>query len=28
MVWGVDTLTGKPIEIAADMVVLPQALRP
>jgi len=28
MVWGVDTLTGKPIEIAADMVVLAQAMRP
>jgi len=28
MVWGVDTLTGKDIEIAADMVVLAQAMRP
>jgi len=28
MVWGVDTLTGKHIEIAADMVVLAQAMRP
>jgi len=28
VVWGVDTLTGKPIEIAADMVVLAQAMRP
>jgi heterodisulfide reductase subunit A len=28
IVWGVDTLTGKPIEIAADMVVLAQAMRP
>jgi heterodisulfide reductase subunit A len=28
MVWGVDTLTGKSIEIAADMVVLAQAMRP
>ena len=28
MVWGVDTLTAKPIEIAADMVVLAQAMRP
>ncbi len=28
MVWGVDTLTGKAIEIAADMVVLAQAMRP
>jgi heterodisulfide reductase subunit A len=27
-VWGVDTLTGKPIEIDADMVVLAQAMRP
>ena len=27
-VWGVDTLAGKPIEIAADMVVLAQAMRP
>jgi heterodisulfide reductase subunit A len=27
-VWGVDTLTGKPVEIAADMVVLAQAMRP
>jgi heterodisulfide reductase subunit A len=27
-VWGVDTLTGKHIEIAADMVVLAQATRP
>jgi len=27
-VWGVDTLTGKDIEIAADMVVLAQAMRP
>ncbi len=27
-VWGVDTLTGKHIEIAADMVVLAQAMRP
>jgi heterodisulfide reductase subunit A len=27
-VWGVDTLTGKPIEIDADMVVLAQATRP
>jgi heterodisulfide reductase subunit A len=27
-VWGVDTLTGKAIEIAADMVVLAQAMRP
>ena len=28
IVWGVDTLTGKPVEIAADMVVLAQAMRP
>jgi heterodisulfide reductase subunit A len=28
IVWGVDTLIGKPIEIAADMVVLAQAMRP
>jgi heterodisulfide reductase subunit A len=28
IVWGVDTLTGKHIEIAADMVVLAQAMRP
>jgi len=28
IVWGVDTLTGKSIEIAADMVVLAQAMRP
>jgi len=28
IVWGVDTLTGKPIEIAADMVVLAMAIRP
>jgi heterodisulfide reductase subunit A len=28
IVWGVDTLTGKQIEIAADMVVLAQAMRP
>jgi heterodisulfide reductase subunit A len=28
MVWGVDTLAGKDIEIAADMVVLAQAMRP
>ncbi len=28
IVWGVDTLTGKAIEIAADMVVLAQAMRP
>jgi heterodisulfide reductase subunit A len=28
IVWGADTLTGKPIEIAADMVVLAQAMRP
>ena len=28
IVWGVDTLTGKHIEIAADMVVLAQATRP
>jgi heterodisulfide reductase subunit A len=28
VVWGVDTLTGKPVEIAADMVVLAQAMRP
>jgi heterodisulfide reductase subunit A2 len=28
MVWGVDTLTGKSVEIAADMVVLAQAIRP
>jgi len=28
IVWGVDTLTGKDIEIAADMVVLAQAMRP
>jgi heterodisulfide reductase subunit A len=28
MVWGVDTLTGKHVEIAADMVVLAQAMRP
>jgi heterodisulfide reductase subunit A len=28
MVWGVDTLTGRSIEIAADMVVLAQAMRP
>jgi heterodisulfide reductase subunit A len=27
-VWGVDTLSGKPIEIDADMVVLAQAMRP
>ncbi|MGQ9672730.1 MAG: 4Fe-4S dicluster domain-containing protein [Candidatus Aminicenantales bacterium] len=27
-VWGVDTLTGKPVEISADMVVLAQAMRP
>jgi heterodisulfide reductase subunit A len=27
-VWGVDTLTGKDIEIDADMVVLAQAMRP
>lgn len=27
-VWGVDTLTGKHIEIVADMVVLAQAMRP
>lgn len=27
-VWGVDTLTGKDIEINADMVVLAQAMRP
>jgi heterodisulfide reductase subunit A len=27
-VWGVDTLSGKDIEIAADMVVLAQAMRP
>ncbi len=27
-VWGVDTLTGKPVEIDADMVVLAQAMRP
>lgn len=27
-VWGVDTLAGKHIEIAADMVVLAQAMRP
>ena len=27
-VWGVDTLTGKSIEIDADMVVLAQAMRP
>lgn len=28
MVWGVDTLTGKDIEIAADMVVLAMAIKP
>jgi len=28
IVWGVDTLTGKQIEIAADMVVLAMAIRP
>ena len=28
IVWGVDTLTGKQIEIPADMVVLAQAMRP
>jgi heterodisulfide reductase subunit A len=28
IVWGVDTLTGKHVEIAADMVVLAQAMRP
>jgi heterodisulfide reductase subunit A len=28
IVWGVDTLTGKHIEIDADMVVLAQAMRP
>lgn len=28
MVWGVDTLTGKKIEIAADMVVLAMAMSP
>ena len=28
MVWGVDTLTGKHVEIAADMVVLAMAMRP
>jgi heterodisulfide reductase subunit A len=28
IVWGVDTLTGKQVEIAADMVVLAQAMRP
>ena len=28
IVWGVDTLTGKSVEIAADMVVLAQAMRP
>ena len=27
-VWGVDTLTGKQVEIAADMVVLAMAMRP
>jgi heterodisulfide reductase subunit A len=27
-VWGVDTLSGKPIEIDADMVVLAQAMQP
>jgi len=27
-VWGVDTLTGKSVEINADMVVLAQAMRP
>jgi heterodisulfide reductase subunit A len=27
-VWGVDTLTGKQVEIDADMVVLAQAMRP
>jgi len=27
-VWGVDTLTGKPVEIDADLVVLAQAMRP
>jgi len=28
IVWGVDTLTGKQVEIAADMVVLAMAIRP
>jgi heterodisulfide reductase subunit A len=28
MVWGVDTLTGKRVEIAADMVVLATAITP
>ncbi|MEW5900808.1 MAG: 4Fe-4S dicluster domain-containing protein, partial [Acidobacteriota bacterium] len=28
IVWGADTLTGKRVEIAADMVVLAQAMRP
>jgi heterodisulfide reductase subunit A len=28
MVWGVDTLSGKRVEIAADMVVLATAMRP
>lgn len=28
MVWGVDTLTGKPVEVAADMVVLATAMVP
>lgn len=27
-VWGVDTLSGKPVEIEADMVVLAMAMRP
>jgi len=28
MVWGVDTLTGKPVEVAADMVVMATAMVP
>jgi heterodisulfide reductase subunit A len=28
MVWGVDTLTGNPVEVAADMVVLATAMVP
>ena len=28
MVWGVDTISGKPVEVAADLVVLATALCP